>query len=102
MTAQPMMILSTGKPRSGKSTAVQAIARRLGPKRCGGFYTEEVRDERDRTGFRGVTMDGEARNVASANIDGPLRIGRYGIDARRSSRWRSQPSGTPSARNASP
>jgi nucleoside-triphosphatase len=74
------MRLLTGPPRTGKSTAVQAIMQRLGSERCGGFYTEEIRGERDRTGFRCVTAAGDSGVIASVDSASPVRIGRYGVD----------------------
>lgn len=49
--------------------------------RVRGFYTEEVRDERGRReGFRAVTFGGRRRTMASVQIDGPPRVGKYGVD----------------------
>ncbi len=72
-------VLLTGPPRSGKTTVVQAVAARLGP-RAGGFYTEEVRAGGQRTGFRIVTLDGQEALLASVRLPGPPRVGRYGVD----------------------
>ncbi|QHW32822.1 hypothetical protein GZH47_19750 [Paenibacillus rhizovicinus] len=74
------LLLLTGKPRTGKSTAIQAIARRLGSGQCGGFYTEEIRNEEGRTGFRCVTVSGGSRTIASVDSASPMRVGRYGVE----------------------
>lgn len=46
------MLLLTALPRTGKSTAIKKIVNMLGPNNCGGFYTEEIRENDDRVGFR--------------------------------------------------
>ena len=74
-------LLLTGRPGSGKTTALQRAAERLRDRRLGGFYTEEIR-RRDgvRVGFRAVTFDGEAWDLARVDRSGPPRVGRYGVD----------------------
>lgn len=48
--------------------------------RAGGFYTEEIREGRVRTGFRIVTLDGDRAVLAHVGIRGQPRIGKYGVD----------------------
>ncbi|MBX5458267.1 MAG: NTPase [Thermogemmatispora sp.] len=72
--------LLTGEPGSGKTTAIKKVVAALGPERCGGFYTEEVRVSGQRTGFEIVTLDGQRGLLASTSYSGPLRVGRYGVD----------------------
>lgn len=73
-----MKVLLTGRPGSGKTTAIrQALQRTELP--AGGFYTEEVREAGRRVGFRLVTLDGQAGMLAEVGRGGP-RIGRYGVD----------------------
>nr|BBH94452.1 nucleoside-triphosphatase THEP1 [Thermogemmatispora argillosa] len=72
--------LLTGEPGSGKTTAIKKLVAALGPERCGGFYTEEVRINGQRTGFELVTLEGERGLLASVAQSGPLRVGRYGVD----------------------
>lgn len=48
-------ILITGLPGSGKTTLTVALVERLPGTKCG-FVTEEVRNERGRTGFEIVTL----------------------------------------------
>jgi nucleoside-triphosphatase len=73
--------LLTGDPGVGKTTTVKTVVRAIGPSRCGGFYTEEIRN-RDgvRTGFQIVTVDGLVRRIADVEFDSKFRIGRYGVD----------------------
>jgi nucleoside-triphosphatase len=45
-----------------------------------GFWTEEVRDERGRTGFVGITLDGKRFRLADGSLGGQFRVGPYGVD----------------------
>jgi nucleoside-triphosphatase len=72
--------LLTGKPRIGKSTAIKRIIHRIGTEYFGGFYTEEIRNFANRTGFNCVTLSGESVCFASIDSSSTLRVGRYGID----------------------
>lgn len=74
------VFLLTGKPRIGKSTAIKTIINLLGSEMCGGFYTEEIRNTRDRIGFNCVTTSGESREIASISSESTLKIGRYGVE----------------------
>jgi nucleoside-triphosphatase len=72
--------LFTGEPGVGKTTAIKKVVAALGPERCGGFYTEELRNEEGRTGFQIVTLSGERGLLASVHSESPLRISRYGVE----------------------
>jgi len=75
------VLLLTGPPGSGKTTALRRAAERLRGRRLGGFYTEEMRRRGgDRLGFRAVTFDGASWELARADRPGPPRVGRYGVD----------------------
>ena len=71
----------TGRPGVGKTTIIRTVAGRLGAS-AGGFYTEEIREGRRRTGFRLVSLDGRTGILASVNISSPCRVGRYGVHLR--------------------
>ena len=60
------VVLLTGRPGSGKTTAIRRVADALGA-RGGGFYTAEVRDptSRRRMGFELITLDGERAPLAT-------------------------------------
>jgi nucleoside-triphosphatase len=64
------VILLTGRPGIGKTTAIRHIVAALG-ERAGGFYTREVRAHatRRRTGFELVTLDGETAPLATRDPD---------------------------------
>jgi nucleoside-triphosphatase len=72
-------ILLTGVPGVGKTTLIREIARLLGGK-AGGFYTEETREGRTRTGFDIVTLDGRRAALSRVNMASRFRVGKYGVD----------------------
>ena len=74
------MILLTALPRTGKSTAIKKIVNMLGKENCGGFYTEEIRENGERVGFRIRTLDGKTGLLSHVDIDSEYRISRYGVD----------------------
>lgn len=67
-------ILLTAEPRTGKSTAIKKIIKLIGKENCGGFYTEEVRENGDRIGFNCVTLDGEVCRIADLSFDSDIRV----------------------------
>ncbi|MFC1919118.1 NTPase [Chloroflexota bacterium] len=71
--------LLTGRPGAGKTSLVKQIAIRMKGK-AGGFYTEEIRSQRGREGFRLVTLDGEETILAHVGIRSPYRVSKYGVD----------------------
>src|SRR5256885_16872800 len=74
------VLLITGPPGSGKTTALRRAAERLRGWRLGGFYTEEIRRRGERRGFRAGTFDGDAWELARVDRPGPPRGGRDGGD----------------------
>lgn len=72
-------ILLTGDPQSGKTTVIKQILERL---ECAvsGFYTLEIRNGKERKGFKIVTLNGIEKLLAHVEIDSPLRVGKYGVD----------------------
>jgi len=79
VAAMGRAFLLTGRPGVGKTTVIQAVVDRLGTA-AGGFYTQEIRERGQRTGFRLVALDGASGILASVNISGPCRVGKYGVD----------------------
>jgi len=72
-------VLLTGRPGSGKTTLIKRVLDEL-PQRCGGFYTEEIRDHGTRVGFKVVALaDGEVV-FAHVGFTTPERVGKYGLD----------------------
>ena len=71
--------LLTGRPGTGKTSLIkQAIAGMRG--KAGGFYTEEIRSEGVRQGFRLVTLDGQSAILAHVNIHSPHQVSKYGVN----------------------
>jgi len=71
--------LLTGKPGTGKTSLIKQAVAKMGGK-AGGFYTEEIRSEGVRLGFRLVTLDGASAILAHVNIHSPCRVSKYGVD----------------------
>jgi len=77
----PLRILLTGPPGCGKTTAGTKIVHRLDRRRrMAGFYTEEIRVAGRRVGFRWRRLDGRTGTLAHVDIQGPHRVGKYGVD----------------------
>ena len=76
-----MKILITGRPGSGKTTLIKRVVDKL-PQPAGGFYTEEIREDGTRVGFKIVTLDGKQTVLAHMNFTGPERVSKYGLDLR--------------------
>ncbi len=71
--------LLTGRPGTGKTSLIKQVAAELGG-RAGGFYTEEIRSQGTRLGFKLVTLDGQETILAHIDIHGPHRVSKYGVD----------------------
>ncbi len=71
--------LLTGMPGSGKTSLIRQAARGLKGK-AGGFYTEEIRLQGIRQGFRMVTLNGETALLAHVDIRSLHRVSKYGVD----------------------
>jgi nucleoside-triphosphatase len=74
------VLLLTGSPGSGKTTALRRTVLQLDGWRLAGFYTEEIREGGVRRGFRAVTLNGQARDLARVDLRRAARVGRYGVD----------------------
>ena len=78
---QPMkrVYLLTGRPGTGKTSLIkQAVSEFNGE--AGGFYTEEIRSQGMRLGFKLVTLDGQEAILAHVDIHSPYRVSKYGVD----------------------
>ena len=74
-----MRLLLTGLPGIGKTTVIRATLENLSDIRCAGFYTEEKRHGRQRTGFRIITLDGQEGTLASLDLGKPPTVGQYTV-----------------------
>jgi len=71
--------LLTGRPGTGKTSIIkQAVAGMKG--KAGGFYTEEIRSQGVRQGFRLITLDGRSAILAHIDIHSQYRVSKYGVD----------------------
>lgn len=72
-------LLITGAPGAGKTTLIRAVVAES-PLKAAGFVTEEIREGKERVGFRLSTLDGRVGLLAHATaVEGP-RVGRYHVD----------------------
>jgi nucleoside-triphosphatase len=72
-------VLLTGRPGCGKTTLVRRVVKEMAQS-AGGFYTEEIRKNRERVGFKVVTLDGKEGVFAHVNFKTQQRLGKYGLD----------------------
>ncbi len=78
--ARPHILLITGAPAVGKTTVLRKVAAGLGDAQICGFYTEELREQGVRLGFRLVGFDGTEGLIAHVDLTGQQRVGKYGVD----------------------
>ena len=72
-------ILITGKPGIGKTTIIKKVISNINLK-TGGFYTEEIRENRIRVGFKIKSIDGKERILAHKDYKSIYRVGKYGVN----------------------
>jgi nucleoside-triphosphatase len=72
-------ILITGPPRSGKSTLIEKVVKKV-KKPATGFFTRELREKGKRVGFLIETLDGKTGLLAHQNIKSSYRVGKYGVN----------------------
>lgn len=72
-------ILIYGRPGVGKTTAIKKVAENLG-KRAAGFYTEEIRKEKERVGFKIRTLKKKEGILAHINYKSPYQVGKYRVN----------------------
>lgn len=80
MLTQSAKILLTGHPGCGKTTAVMQIVAKLTHKKIVGFYTEEIRQNNARKGFRWNRLNGSSGILAHVDIKSRFRVSKYGVD----------------------
>ena len=80
MSSKSAKILLTGLPGCGKTTAIMKIVAGLDCSSVAGFYTEEIRENNKRKGFRWKRLDGVGGILAHVDIKSRFHVGRYGVD----------------------
>jgi nucleoside-triphosphatase len=75
---KPVYLL-TGRPGTGKTSLIKEALAGF-PVKADGFYTEEIRRQGARLGFRLVTLDGREAVLAGTDLDRRFRVGKYGVD----------------------
>ena len=80
MSSKLAKILLTGLPGCGKTTAIMKIIASLDCEKVAGFYTQEIRENNNRKGFRWKRLDGAAGILAHVDIKGRFKVGKYGVD----------------------
>lgn len=73
-------LLLTGLPGCGKTTLLMRLAAYFAGRHPVGFYTEEIREQGVRQGFRLVSLDGREGLLAHVRFRNRQRVGRYGVD----------------------
>jgi nucleoside-triphosphatase len=71
--------LLSGEPGCGKTTLIKEVLAKAN-KSAGGFYTEEIRVQGGRQGFKIVTLDGKTAVLAHTSVHSPNRVSKYGVD----------------------
>ncbi len=72
-------ILICGPPGVGKTTLVKKILENINL-RAGGFYTEEIRVNNRRVGFKIISLDNQEGILAHISIKNSRRVGMYGVN----------------------
>src|SRR5215472_2695325 len=72
-------VLVTGRPGIGKTSLVEAVARKF-LQVAGGFTTSEIREHGIRNGFRVTTLEGKSAILAHVELSGWVRVGKYTVD----------------------
>ncbi len=72
-------ILLTGLPGVGKTTIIKKFVQNY-KGGCAGFYTEEIKENNVRMGFKLITLDGRSCIMAHKSIKSPFQVGKYGVN----------------------
>ncbi len=80
MKKQPRNILITGVPGVGKTTCIRRVCDLMADSNAVGFFTQEIREGGVRRGFQLVTLNGRRSLLSHVDLDGPDRVGKYGVD----------------------
>lgn len=71
--------LLTGRPGTGKTSIIKQVVAGFEGK-ASGFYTEEIREQGIRLGFKLITLDGVSTILAHIDIKSRYQVSKYGVD----------------------
>jgi nucleoside-triphosphatase len=71
-------ILISGRPGSGKTTLIKEILKELKLKAVG-FYTQEIRENGKRIGFKIINLAGKEGILAHKDIKSPYSVSKYKV-----------------------
>jgi nucleoside-triphosphatase len=70
----------TGPPGCGKTTFICPLAEHLHDLRLAGFFTQEIREQRQRVGLEAVSLSGPQALLPHVRSRSRHRVGRYGVE----------------------
>jgi len=73
-------LLVTGLPGVGKTTLIKKLSEALKDFHPVGFYTEEIREEEKRKGFKLISLEGKRGLLSHKEIRSPYKVGQYNVD----------------------
>ena len=73
-------VLLTGKPGTGKTTAIRRIVDQLKPRSMGGFWSREIREEGRRVGFAIETLSGKIGTLAHVDLKYGPKVSKYRVN----------------------
>jgi nucleoside-triphosphatase len=73
-------VLLTGKPGIGKTTAIRRIVDNLNPSNVAGFWSQEIREEGRRVGFKIETLSGKVGILAHVNLKTGPKVSKYRVN----------------------
>ena len=73
-------LLITGLPGVGKTTLIKKLSEALKDFHPVGFYTEEIREEEKRKGFKLISLEGKRGLLSHKEIRSPYKVGQYNVD----------------------
>ncbi|UCG34650.1 MAG: NAD(P)H-hydrate epimerase [Candidatus Omnitrophota bacterium] len=73
-----MHLFLTGRPSCGKTTLIKSLLNYIPNSK--GFFTEEIRQGSERTGFKVSTLEGKEAVFAHKDFKSPYKVSKYGVD----------------------